>query len=93
MTALETALPALRAGTLWADLNTASPGLKVALAERAEERDVPVVVCDFNSPFQGVVDAIGDNPETWFVWCRRGMWRPNVGAKFIERERHFHDHR
>ena len=43
MTALENALPGLRAGTLWADLNTASPGLKVALAERAKECGVPVV--------------------------------------------------
>jgi 3-hydroxyisobutyrate dehydrogenase-like beta-hydroxyacid dehydrogenase len=42
-TALENALPGLRAGTLWADLNTASPGLKVTLAERAREHGVPVV--------------------------------------------------
>jgi 3-hydroxyisobutyrate dehydrogenase-like beta-hydroxyacid dehydrogenase len=43
MTALENALPRLSAGTLWADLNTASPGLKKALADRAAARDVPVV--------------------------------------------------
>jgi 3-hydroxyisobutyrate dehydrogenase-like beta-hydroxyacid dehydrogenase len=53
MTALENALPALRAGTLWADLNTASPGLKVALAERAQERDVPVVDVALMSPVPG----------------------------------------
>jgi len=53
MTALENALPALRAGTLWADLNTASPGLKVALAERAEERGVPVVDVALMSPVPG----------------------------------------
>jgi 3-hydroxyisobutyrate dehydrogenase-like beta-hydroxyacid dehydrogenase len=41
-TALENALPALRPGTLWADLNTASPGLKKALADRA----APVEVVD-----------------------------------------------
>jgi 3-hydroxyisobutyrate dehydrogenase-like beta-hydroxyacid dehydrogenase len=35
MTALVNALPALRPGTVWADLNTASPGLKVGLAETA----------------------------------------------------------
>jgi 3-hydroxyisobutyrate dehydrogenase-like beta-hydroxyacid dehydrogenase len=34
MTALENALPGLRQDTLWADLNTASPGLKVSLADR-----------------------------------------------------------
>jgi hypothetical protein len=53
MTALENALPALRSGTLWADLNTASPGLKVALAERASERDVPVVDVALMSPVPG----------------------------------------
>ena len=53
MTALENALPALRAGTLWADLNTASPGLKVALAERAKERDVAVVDVALMSPVPG----------------------------------------
>ena len=37
-TALENALPALRAGTIWADLNTASPGLKASLARTAGER-------------------------------------------------------
>ncbi|MGY2003424.1 DUF1932 domain-containing protein [Blastococcus sp. SYSU DS1024] len=53
MTALENALPALRAGTLWADLNTASPGLKVALATRASERDVPVVDVALMAPVPG----------------------------------------
>jgi UDP:flavonoid glycosyltransferase YjiC (YdhE family) len=51
--------------------------------------DPAVVVCDFNSPFQGVIDAAADNPTRWFVWCRRGMWRAGVGAKFIERQRSF----
>jgi 3-hydroxyisobutyrate dehydrogenase-like beta-hydroxyacid dehydrogenase len=52
-TALENALPALRPGTLWADLNTASPGLKVALAERAGEHGVPVVDVALMSPVPG----------------------------------------
>lgn len=52
--------------------------------------DARVVVADFNSPFQGVLDTISDNPDTWFVWCRRGMWQAGSGAKFVERERHFH---
>jgi 3-hydroxyisobutyrate dehydrogenase-like beta-hydroxyacid dehydrogenase len=52
-TALENALPALRSGTIWADLNTASPGLKVALAERAAGRDVPVVDVALMSPVPG----------------------------------------
>ena len=53
MTALENALPALRAGTLWADLNTASPGLKVALAERAAGHGVAVVDVALMSPVPG----------------------------------------
>jgi 3-hydroxyisobutyrate dehydrogenase-like beta-hydroxyacid dehydrogenase len=53
MTALENALPGLRGGTLWADLNTASPGVKVALAERAEEHDVAVVDVALMSPVPG----------------------------------------
>ena len=38
MTALENALPSLRPGVIWADLNTASPGLKASLAVTAGER-------------------------------------------------------
>ena len=51
--ALENALRGLRPGTLWADLNTASPGLKVALAERAKEHDVPVVDVALMAPVRG----------------------------------------
>ncbi len=43
MTALVNALPALRPGTIWADLNTASPGLKAQLADTATPRQVKVV--------------------------------------------------
>jgi 3-hydroxyisobutyrate dehydrogenase-like beta-hydroxyacid dehydrogenase len=53
MTALENALPALRAGTVWADLNTGSPGLKRALAERAAERGAPVVDVALMAPVPG----------------------------------------
>jgi 3-hydroxyisobutyrate dehydrogenase-like beta-hydroxyacid dehydrogenase len=53
MTALENALPAVQAGTLWADLNTASPGLKMALAERAKEHGVAVVDVALMSPVPG----------------------------------------
>lgn len=52
-TALENALPELRTGTLWADLNTASPGLKVALAELAGESGIPVVDVALMSPVPG----------------------------------------
>ena len=53
LTALENALPVLSAGTLWADLNTASPGLKKSLADRAASRDVPVVDVALMSPVPG----------------------------------------
>ncbi|SHG16757.1 DUF1932 domain-containing protein [Geodermatophilus nigrescens] len=51
--ALDNALPALRPGTLWADLNTASPGLKAALAERAAPAGVDVVDVALMSPVPG----------------------------------------
>ncbi len=41
--ALDNALPGLRSGTVWADLNTAAPGVKAALATRAASRGVSVV--------------------------------------------------
>lgn len=50
--ALTNAQPALRPGTIWADLNTASPGGKVALAEAAGP-DVPVVDVALMSPVPG----------------------------------------
>jgi 3-hydroxyisobutyrate dehydrogenase-like beta-hydroxyacid dehydrogenase len=52
MTALTNALPGLRPGTVWADLNTASPGLKVRLQEAAGA-EVPVVDVALMSPVPG----------------------------------------
>jgi 3-hydroxyisobutyrate dehydrogenase-like beta-hydroxyacid dehydrogenase len=49
MTALTNALPSLRPGAVWADLNTASPGLKVRLQEVAGP-DVQVVDVALMSP-------------------------------------------
>jgi 3-hydroxyisobutyrate dehydrogenase-like beta-hydroxyacid dehydrogenase len=53
VTALLNALPALRAGTVWADLNTAAPRVKVALVEQLTGRDVPVVDVALMSPVPG----------------------------------------
>lgn len=53
MAALENALSSLVAGTLWADLNTASPGLKQALAERAAPGQVDVVDVALMAPVPG----------------------------------------
>jgi 3-hydroxyisobutyrate dehydrogenase-like beta-hydroxyacid dehydrogenase len=52
MTALRNALPSLRPGTLWADLNTASPGVKAALADAAPT-GVAVVDVALMSPVPG----------------------------------------
>jgi 3-hydroxyisobutyrate dehydrogenase-like beta-hydroxyacid dehydrogenase len=54
MTALVNALPGLRAGTVWADLNTASPGVKAALAETAAPHGVPVVDVALMAPVPGL---------------------------------------
>ncbi|MEU3454959.1 DUF1932 domain-containing protein [Micromonospora sp. NPDC006766] len=52
MEALRNALPSVRPGTIWADLNTASPGLKAALAEEAGT-SVPVVDVALMAPVPG----------------------------------------
>jgi 3-hydroxyisobutyrate dehydrogenase-like beta-hydroxyacid dehydrogenase len=44
LSALESALPALPDGTIWADLNTAAPSVKAALAQRLGERGAVVDV-------------------------------------------------
>ena len=53
----QAALDALRAGvaaaTVWADLNTASPGLKRQLAELAEENEVPFADVAIMAPVPG----------------------------------------
>ena len=53
MTALRNAQPALRPGTLWADLNTASPGVKESLAEAAGPGGVVVVDVALMAPVPG----------------------------------------
>ena len=53
MEALENSLPALAAGTIWADLNTAAPALKAALAQRVAGRDVAIVDVALMSPVPG----------------------------------------
>jgi 3-hydroxyisobutyrate dehydrogenase-like beta-hydroxyacid dehydrogenase len=51
--ALENALPALGPGTIWADLNTAAPGLKAALVGRLTGRDVAVADVALMAPVPG----------------------------------------
>jgi 3-hydroxyisobutyrate dehydrogenase-like beta-hydroxyacid dehydrogenase len=51
--ALEASLEALRPGVIWADLNTAAPGVKVALASMGAGREVAVVDVALMSPVPG----------------------------------------
>ncbi|MET0491560.1 MAG: DUF1932 domain-containing protein [Actinoplanes sp.] len=51
--ALESSLPALAAGTIWADLNTASPGVKTALVQRLAGQDVLVADVALMAPVPG----------------------------------------
>ncbi len=51
--ALTSAVPALPTGTLWADLNTAAPGVKSALVDALAGRDNPVVDVALMSPVPG----------------------------------------
>ena len=53
LSALRAALPALRPGTLWADLNTAAPALKHHLADVAAARGVAVVDVALMAPVPG----------------------------------------
>jgi hypothetical protein len=48
-----------------------------------------VVVFDGNVPYQGFMEAIKVNPDPFFVWSRRGMWR-SESLDIIKRE-HFFD--
>jgi hypothetical protein len=64
-----------------------------ALREELDELiafyDPAVLVFDGNVPYQGLLDALRDNPGLWSVWCRRGMWQAGHGAESIRREGHF----
>jgi 3-hydroxyisobutyrate dehydrogenase-like beta-hydroxyacid dehydrogenase len=52
-TALVNALPSLRPGTIWADLNTAAPAVKATLVSQLTGRDVPVADVALMSPVPG----------------------------------------
>ncbi|MGW0434199.1 DUF1932 domain-containing protein [Micromonospora sp. NPDC003197] len=51
--ALENSLPALAPGTIWADLNTAAPGVKTSLVRRLAGRDVVVADVALMAPVPG----------------------------------------
>jgi UDP:flavonoid glycosyltransferase YjiC (YdhE family) len=51
--------------------------------------DPSVVVFDGNYPFQGVVAAAKQHRSRRFVWCRRGLWRPNQDPEALRRSAAF----
>ena len=76
-------------GLLQCDVQHWNKCLHAEINELLAFYDPPVLVFDGNVPYQGLVDALHDNPDVWSVWCRRGMWQPGRGADVIARERHF----
>lgn len=50
--------------------------------------DPAAVLFDGNVPYQGVIDAIKTNPDPWYIWSRRGMWRAG-NHTILQREESF----
>ncbi|GAB3088388.1 hypothetical protein [Nocardioides zeae] len=59
------------------------------LVALAAETGARVVAFDGVVPYAGLLRARQALPETAFVWVRRGMWRPGVGAAWLARAEHF----
>ena len=76
-------------GLLGCDIQHWNQCLREEINELIGFYDPAVLVFDGNVSYQGLVDAIGDNPDLWAVWCRRGMWQAGRGGDAIARERHF----
>lgn len=51
--AFEAGLPGMRSGAVWADLNTAAPGVKAELAEIGRSRGIPVTDIAMMAPVPG----------------------------------------
>jgi hypothetical protein len=43
-------------------------------------------VFDGNMPYQGLLNALAQRPETLSVWVRRAMWRPTADATALTRQ-------
>ena len=76
-------------GLLGCDVQHWNQCLHAEINELIAFYEPPVLVFDGNVPYQGLIDALRDNPDVWSAWCRRGMWQPGRGADAIARERHF----
>ena len=76
-------------GLLGCDVQHWNQCLREEVSELIGFYDPAVLVFDGNVPYQGLVDALGDNPDLFAIWCRRGMWQAGRGGDAIARERHF----
>jgi Glycosyltransferase family 28 C-terminal domain len=76
-------------GLLGCDIQQWNHCLREEVSELIGFYDPAVLVFDGNVPYQGLVDALGDNPDVFAIWCRRGMWQAGRGKDAIARERHF----
>jgi hypothetical protein len=76
-------------GLLGCDIQQWNQCLREETNELIGFYDPAVVVFDGNVPYQGLVDALRDNPDVWSVWSRRGMWQAGRGTEAIAREHHF----
>ncbi|MDH3663829.1 MAG: hypothetical protein OEU92_28080, partial [Alphaproteobacteria bacterium] len=70
------------------DVNDWNSFLQDELNEMISFYDPAVVVFDGNVPYKGLVEAIKSNPDPWFIWSRRGMWRVD-NTDIVGRERYF----
>jgi len=70
------------------DINQWNRFLCDELNEMIAFYDPAVVIFDGNVPYQGVIDAIKANPDPWFIWSRRGMWRSD-NKDIVGREKFF----
>ena len=62
--------------------------LRDELNEMISFYDPAVVIFDGNVPYQGLIEAIKNNPDPWYIWSRRGMWRSD-NTEIVSRERYF----
>lgn len=65
------------------------PYLADRLVALVAETGARVVAFDGVVPYAGLLRARRALPETAFVWVRRGMWRPGVGAEWLARAADF----
>ena len=70
------------------DINHWNGFLRDELNEMISFYDPGVIVFDGNVPYQGLIDAMKANPDPWFIWSRRGMWRSD-NVDIVGREKYF----